>query len=81
MRLHEHVAQITEHKQRRRAGALAKRSRASSPAASSSDEGTDTGKRQRLIRPMSDDDASTTSVPQFAGSDDTAELGMPQPLP
>ena len=57
MRLHEHAAQITEQKQRRRAGALAKRSRASSPAASSSDEGTDTGKRQRLIRPMSDDDA------------------------
>ena len=81
MRLHEHAAQITENKRLRPGGALAKRKRASSPAASSSDEGTDTGKRQRLIRPMSDDDASTTSVPQFAGSDDTAELGMPQALP
>ena len=81
MRLHEHAAQITEKKRRRPVGALAERKRASSPAASSSDEGTDTGKRQRLIRPMSDDDASTTSVPQFAGSNDTAELGMPQPLP
>ena len=39
MRLHEHAAQITETKQRRRAGAVAKRSRASSPAASSSGEG------------------------------------------
>ena len=75
MRLHEHAAQITENKRLGPGGALAKRKRASSPAASSSDEGTDTGKRQRLIRPMSDDDASTTSAPQFAGSDDTAELG------
>ena len=82
MRLHEHAAQITENKRLGPGGALAKRPRALSPAASSSDEGTDTGrpgKRQR--RPMSDEDASTTSVPQFAGSDDTAELGMPQPLP
>ena len=38
MRLHEHAAQITETKQGRRAGALAKRSRAASPAASSSGE-------------------------------------------
>ena len=61
MRLHEHAAQITEQKQGRRAGALAKRSRASSPAASSSDEGTDTGppaRRQRMISPRSDDDAT-----------------------
>ena len=78
MYLHEHAAQITEKKRLRPGGALAKRKRASSPAASSSDEGTDTGKRQRPIRPMSDDDASATSVPQFAGSDDTSELGMPQ---
>ena len=48
---------------------------ASLHTASSSGEGTDT------MRPMSDDDASATSVPQFAGSDDPAELGMPQPLP
>ena len=81
MRLHEHAAQITENKRLGPGGALAKRKRASSPAASSSDEGTDTGKRQRAIRPMSSDDASATSVPQFAGSEDTAELGMPQPLP
>ena len=76
MRLHEHAAQITEQKQRRRAGALAKRSRASSPAASSSGEGTDTGasaRRQRTIRPMSDDDASATSVLRFSGSDDTTD--------
>jgi hypothetical protein len=76
MRLHEHAAQITEQKQRRQAGALAKRSRASSPAASSSDEGTDTGapaRRQRTIRPMSDDDASATSVLRFSGSDDTTD--------
>ena len=59
MRLHEHAAQRLGP-----GGALAKRPRALSPAASSSDEGTDTGrpgKRQR--RPMSDEDASTTSVP------------------
>merc|ERR1712097_222279 len=76
MRLHEHAAQITEQKQGRRAGALAKRSRAASPAASSSGEGTDTGapaRRQRTIRPMSDDDASATSVLRFSGSDATAE--------
>jgi hypothetical protein len=76
MRLHEHAAQITEQKQRRRAGALAKRSRASSPAASSSGEGTDTGapaRRKRTIRPMSDDDASATSVLRFSGSDDTTD--------
>jgi hypothetical protein len=65
MHLHEHAAHITEQKQRRRAGALAKRSRASSPAASSSSEGTDTGasvRRHRTMRPMSDEDASATSV-------------------
>ena len=76
MRLHEHAAQITETKQGRRAGALAKRSRAASPAASSSGEGTDTGapaRRQRTIRPMSDDDASATSVLRFSGSDDTTD--------
>jgi hypothetical protein len=74
MRLHEHAAQITEQKQRRRAGAVAKRPRAPSPAASSSGEGTDTGapaRRQRTIRPTSDDDASATSVLKFSGSDDT----------
>ena len=71
MRLHEHAAQITENKRLGSGGALAKRPRALSPAASSSDEGTDTGrpgKRQR--RPMSDEDASTTSVPQFTGSEE-----------
>ena len=76
MRLHEHAAQITEKKQPRRAGALAKRSRASSPTASSSGEGTDTtppARRQRTIRPLSDDDASATSVLRFSGSDDTAD--------
>ena len=81
MRLHEHAAQITEKKQPRRAGAVAKRPRAPSPAASSSGEGTDTGAparrqrtmRQRTIRPMSDDDASATSVLRFSGSDDTAD--------
>ena len=41
MRLHEHAAQITETKQRRRPGAMGKRPRPSSPAASLSDEGTD----------------------------------------
>ena len=84
MRLHEHAAQITENKRLRPGGALAKRKRASSPAASSSDEGTDTGppaRRQRTIRPRSDDDASTTSVPHIAGSDDTVELVTSQPLP
>ncbi len=55
--------------------------------ASLSDEGTDTGrpgKRQR--RPMSDEDASTTSVPQFAGSEEgggggSLTEGGQQPLP
>ena len=76
MHLNEHAAQITEQKQGRRAGAVAKRPRASSPAASSSGEGTDTGasaRRQRTIRPMSDDDASATSVLRFSGSDDTTD--------
>merc|ERR1711995_78608 len=76
MRLHEHAAQITEKKQPRRAGAVAKRPRPPSPAASSSGEGTDTGasaRRQRTIRPMADDDASATSVLRLSGSDDTAE--------
>ena len=82
MRLHEHAAQITEKKQLRQAGALAKRPRSSSPAASSNDEGTDTGRpRKRPMRPMTDDDASTTSVLQFSGGDDTVELDMPQALP
>ena len=55
---------------------------APSPAASSSGEGTDTGaspRRQRTIRPRTDDDASTISVLQFSGSDDTAELDIGQP--
>ena len=76
MRLHEHAAQITETKQDRRAGAVAKRPRASSPAASSSGEGTDTcppARRQKTIRRRTDDDARSTSVLQFSGSDDTAE--------
>ena len=93
MRLHEHAAQITENAPRSKrlgqggAGPSAKRPRSSSLAASSSDEGTDTGrpgKRQR--RPMSDEDASTTSVPQFAGSEEgggggSLTEGGQQPLP
>ena len=82
MRLHEHAAQITETKQGRRAGAVAKRPRAPSPAASSSGEGTDTGasaRRQRTIRPMSDDDASATSVLRFSGSDDTTDHQLVRP--
>ena len=73
MRLHEHAAQITEQKQRRRAGALAKRSRVSSPAASSSDEGTDTGEpaahRKRRVITESDDD-EPMPMGSCAGLDD-----------
>ena len=64
MYLHEHAVQITEKKRLRPGGALAECKRASSPAASSSDEGTDTGppaRRQRTDRPRSDDDASIAS--------------------
>ena len=60
MRLHEHAAQITENKRLGPGGALAKRPRALSPAASSSDEGTDTGrpgKRQRRPMVLSDEGA------------------------
>ena len=56
MHLHEHAARITEKKR----GALAKRPRSLSPAASSSDEGTDTGrpgKRQRRPMVLSDEGA------------------------
>ena len=51
-RLHEHTARITENAPRSKPGALAKRPRSSSPASSSSGEGTDTGepanKRRRM---------------------------------
>ena len=42
-KLLEHAARITENVPRSKHGALAKRPRSSSPASSSSDEGTDTG--------------------------------------
>ena len=42
-RLLEHAARITENAPRSKPGALAKRPRSSSPASSSSEEGTDTG--------------------------------------
>ena len=52
MRLHEHAAQLREVVPRSKPGALAKRPRSSSPASSSSGEGTDTGepanKRRRM---------------------------------
>ena len=51
-RLLEHAARITENAPRSKPGALAKRPRSSSPASSSSGEGTDTGdpanKRRRM---------------------------------
>ena len=83
MRLHEHAAQITERKQGRRAGALAKRPRASSPAPSLSDEGTDTGEATRVakLRPRrvipddDNDDDGPTPMPPVAGSDDADDEG------
>ena len=84
-RLLEHAARITEKAPRSKPGALAKRPHSSSPDSSLSDEGTDTGelahRHQRKRQRMSVEANVGGSVPPFAGSDDTAELDMPQPLP
>ena len=88
-RLHEHAAQLREIVPRSRRlcegapGALVKRPRSSSPDSSLSDEGTDTGEpaHRHQRKRMSVEANVGGSVPPFAGSDDTAELDMSQPLP
>ena len=54
-RLLEHAARITENAPRAKPGALAKRPRPSSPASSSSGEGTDTGEPANKRRRMPED--------------------------
>ena len=92
-RLHEHVAQLREVAPRSRRlsrsdGTLAKRSRGASPAASLSDEATDTGEpvalRKRRAIPESDDE-EPMGMGSCAGLDDdelsALELDAPPPSP
>ena len=93
MRLHEHAAQLREVVPRSRRlsrsdGTLAKRSRGASPAASLSDEATDTGEpvalRKRRAIPESDDE-EPMPMGSCAGLDDdelsALELDAPPPSP
>ena len=64
MRLHEHAAQLREVVPRSKPGALAKRPRSSSPASSSSGEGTDTGEPANKRRRMPEE--SNGETPRLA---------------
>ena len=63
-RLLEHAARITENAPRSKPGALAKRPRSSSPASSSSGEGTDTGEPANKRRRMPEE--SNGETPRLA---------------